>query len=564
VSVLKKNWRILNNDRSKDVAERLFANRGLKSTKAVNDFLNTSIKKGFHNPFLMKNMEKAVERIKKAVEKEERIMIFGDYDVDGISGTAILVHTLKLLGAKVSYRLPHRVENGYGLSQMFIDDFVNVKVDLLITVDCGISSREQIEDAANRGIDVIITDHHKIPEGFPDRAYAVLHPLQIGCDYPFKGLTGAGVAYKLASALIKDILSGEERDDFLHGLLDLASLGTVADLGPLLDENRIIVKYGLQSLKNTKWVGLNYLMEYAGVDANSKLDASVIGFRLGPRINAAGRIANPYYSLQLLLYDKPDERGRVLAEQLDTLNKKRQQMVAEALEEMESHIDPEQERHKFFMAWSPNWHVGILGLLAGKFVERHQAPCIVLQDLGDYLVASGRSPEAFNMVEALTQHSQYLKNFGGHAQAAGFTIEKKNLEAFKESMIKYVDEQLNGHEIKQNLNIECELSEEEINDKTIQLLQQLEPFGIGNEQPKFLIRNLDVVDLKKVGKEARHLFFGVQGKLKRYPVIGFKLGEFEPYLQENPKIDLICHLEENEWNGTKKIQLRAIDFKAAE
>jgi len=179
VSVLKKNWRILNNDRSKDVAERLFANRGLKSTKAVNDFLNTSIKKGFHNPFLMKNMEKAVERIKKAVEKEERIMIFGDYDVDGISGTAILVHTLKLLGAKVSYRLPHRVENGYGLSQMFIDDFVNVKVDLLITVDCGISSREQIEDAANRGIDVIITDHHKIPEGFPDRAYAVLHPLQI-------------------------------------------------------------------------------------------------------------------------------------------------------------------------------------------------------------------------------------------------------------------------------------------------------------------------------------------------------------------------------------------------
>lgn len=564
MSVLGKNWKVLNTDSAKDVASRLFENRGLNTVKKVNDFLSTSIKKGFHNPFLIKNMEKAVERIKKAVKNEERIMIFGDYDVDGISGTAILVHTLKLLGAKVSYRLPHRVENGYGLSNTFIDDFASVKVNLLITVDCGISSKEQIEKAAENGIDVIVTDHHKIPEGFPDKAYAVLHPLQEGCDYPFKGLTGAGVAYKLASALIKDILKGQERDDFLHGLLDLASLGTVADLGPLLDENRIIVKYGLQALKNTKWIGLNYLMEYAGVDATAKLDASVIGFRIGPRINAAGRIANPYYSLQLLLYDKPDERGRILAEQLDTLNKKRQQMVAEALEQMESHIDPEQERHKFFMAWSPQWHVGILGLLAGKFVERHQAPCIVLQDLGDYLVASGRSPEAFNMVEALTAHSKYLKNFGGHAQAAGFTIEKKNLEEFKQVMTDYVSAKLEGHEIKQNLNIDCELDETEVNDKLVQLLTQLEPFGIGNEQPKFLLKGVHVTDLKKVGKEAKHLFFSVQGRTKRFPVIGFKFGEFESYLNENPKIDLVCHLEENEWNGMKKMQLRAVDFRAAQ
>ena len=305
-------------------------------------------------------------------------------------------------------------------------------------------------------------------------------------------------------------------------------------------------------------------MEYAGVDPNSKMDASVIGFRLGPRINAAGRIANPYYSLQLLLYDKPDERGKILAEQLDKLNQKRQQMVAEALEEMESHIDPDQERHKFFMAWSKNWHVGILGLLAGKFVERHHAPCIVLQDLGDYLVASGRSPEAFNMVEALTHHSKYLKNFGGHAQAAGFTIEKKYVDEFKESMIKYVDEHMQGHEYKQNLKIDCEVDENDINDKLVQLLSQLEPYGIGNEQPKFLLRGVNVTDLKKVGKEDRHLFWGVQGKLKRFPVIGFKFGEFEPILRQNNKIDLVCHVEENAWNGMKKLQLRAVDFKPAE
>ena len=250
MSVLGKNWKILNTDPTKDVAQKLFENRGLVNSKVINDFLSTSIKKGFHNPFLMKNMEKAVERIKKAVKNEERIMVFGDYDVDGISGTAILVHTLRLLGAKVSYRLPHRVENGYGLSNEFVDEFAKVKVNLLITVDCGISSREQVSRAADAGIDVIITDHHKIPEGFPDRAFAVLHPLQPGCDYPFKGLTGAGVSFKLASALIKDILKGEERDKFMHSLLDLTSLGTVADLGPLLGENRIIVKYGLLALQN--------------------------------------------------------------------------------------------------------------------------------------------------------------------------------------------------------------------------------------------------------------------------------------------------------------------------
>lgn len=561
MSVLGKNWRVLNSNDNIDIVQKLFQNRGLKNSTTVTNFLNTSIKKGFHNPFTMKNMERAVERIKLAVKNEERIMIFGDYDVDGISGTAIMVHTLKLLGAKVSYRLPHRVENGYGLSNQFVNEFIKVGVNLVITVDCGISSKEQVDLAADNGIDVIITDHHKIPESFPDRAYAVLHPLQKGCDYPFKGLTGAGVAFKLASALITDILSPEERDNFLYSLLDLASLGTVADLGPLLEENRIIVKYGLQALANTKWYGLNYLKELAGVDSKAKLDASVIGFRLGPRINAAGRIANPYYSLQLLLYDKPDERGRILAEELEKLNLKRQQMVAEALDEMENHITPEQLEHKFFMAWSPNWHVGILGLLAGKFVERHQFPCIVLQDLGDYLVASGRSPEAFNMVEALTHHSSLLKNFGGHAQAAGFTIEKHNLEKFKEEMTKYVAELLVNHEMKQNMDIDCELHEDDVNDKFVQLLSQLEPFGVGNEQPKFLLKGVNVYDVRKVGKEAKHLFFGVQCKFKRFPVIGFKMGQFENVLTENNKIDLVCHLEENEWNGIKKMQLRAVDFR---
>ena len=564
MSVLGKRWIILNENQDKNVIQKLFENRGLADNSKIQDFLNISFKKGFHNPFLMKNMDRAVERIKRAVKKQQRIMIFGDYDVDGISGTAILVHTLKTLGAKVSYRLPHRVENGYGLSDSFVDEFKTVGVDLLITVDCGISGRDQIIRATDHGMDVIVTDHHKIPENFPQEAYAVLHPLQSGCEYPFKGLTGAGVAFKLASALLTESLGAEDRDTFLYALLDLASLGTVADLGPLVGENRVIVKYGLKALQGTRWYGLNYLKSFAGIDNNMKLDASVIGFRLGPRINAAGRIANPYYSLQLLLYDKPDEKGRILAEELEKINQKRQQMVAEALEEVETHLGESDHENKFFMAWSPNWHVGILGLLAGKFVERHSYPCIMLQDFGDYLVASGRSPEFFNMVEALTEHQHLLKNFGGHTQAAGFTIEKKNIDEFKSSMEHYVREKLKNQDFRQKLTIDCELHESEINDNLVQILSQLEPFGIANEQPKFLIRNVAATDVRKVGKEANHVFFQVQGDNKRMPVIGFKMGEYEPLLRDSKKIDLVCHLEENEWNGLKKLQLRAVDFKVVE
>lgn len=555
---------IQNNDPDKTILEKILANRGINTPAAAEAYLKTSFKKGLHNPFTMKNMFKAVERIKRAIENEERIMIFGDYDVDGISGTAILVHTLKMLKAKVSYRLPHRVEHGYGLSDGFIEEFEKLKVNLLITVDCGISCGRQVDMAQAKGIDVIITDHHTIPDDFPTSAFAILHPLQKDCEYPFKGLTGAGVSYKLASALIADQSESHKRDEYLYSLLDLTSLGTVADLGPLVGENRIIVKYGLEALQSTKWHGLNFLKEYAGIDPDAKLDINAIGYRLGPRINAAGRIANPYFALQLLLYDKWDEKGRLLAEHLDKLNQKRQQMVFEALDELRQHFAEQERDKKILVAWNKNWHVGILGLLAARCVEKFMLPTIILQDLGDELVGSGRSPEFFNLVEALSAHSHLLKNFGGHVQAAGFTVSKEKLPEFVEAIENYAEEKLKDSTWHPTVTIDCELHSHDINDNLMNFIEQMEPFGIGNEQPLFLIKNVEIGNLRKVGKESNHLFFDARIDDKNMSVIGFKMGEFENFLKTHKRINLICHLERNVWKGITKLQLRTVDFSAAD
>lgn len=560
MSILGKSWQLKNTDSNKTAVQKVMENRGLTDATFTQSFLKDSYKKGLHNPFLMKDMDKAVERVKKAIKDGERIMVFGDYDVDGISGTAILVHTFKILGAKISYRLPHRVEDGYGLSEKFIREFADLKVGLVITVDCGVSCASQISLAKDLGVDVIVTDHHTVPEIFPDKAYAVLHTLQPGCNYPFKGLTGAGVAYKFACALLHDTFKGEERENYLYSLLDLASLGTVADLGPLVDENRIIVKYGLEALQKTRWPGLSYLKEMAGIDSSSKLDISVIGFRLGPRINAAGRIDSPYYALQLLLYDEPNEKGKVIAEHLEKLNQRRQIMVAEAIEQALDSRSKAELSDRAFVAWSPDWHVGILGLIASKIVEKYQQPAIIMQDFGEYLVGSARSPESFNLVDALTAHGNILENFGGHAQAAGFNLRKENLPEFAHAMKTYANEKLKDQEIKQELTVDCELNEEDINENLLTLLEQMEPFGIGNEQPRFLIRGLEAVDVKRVGKEQQHLHFRLQGKRKRIPVIAFKLGHHETMLRSPGSINLVCSLVRNEWKGMTQVQLRAIDF----
>lgn len=552
MSVLGKKWVIKNKDKSKNTLEKILQNRGLLG-------LNTP--EILHDPFLFKDMDIAVKRIKKAIKEKERIIIFGDYDVDGITGTAILVHTLKELKATVSYRLPNRVEDGYGLSEKFIDDFIKKDVKLLITVDCGVSCEKEIEKATKFGIETIITDHHTIPlSGSPKDALAVLHPKEKKSAYPFAGLTGAGVALKLAQALIQKFPK-DKKETILNSLIDLAALGTIADLGSLKGENRVIVKKGLENLGNTRWIGLRKIMQMASIKENEEINSETVGYKIAPRINAAGRIGDPYIALSLLLQENEDEKTNLLGKKLEELNSKRQTLTMEALQEVEEFFIKDSSLPYILLAEDKKWHVGILGLIAGRLVEKYARPAIVMQDFGDILVASGRSPEYFNIIEALTIHKDLLISFGGHEQAVGFNIKKENFKEFKEKILLYAKSKLKNIELKSILEIDCAINDGEIGIELLNKIDELKPFGVENLKPAFLLEGIEPYFIEQVGKEKNHLKFTAKIHGQDMSVIAFKMGKFVDDLRKHRKIDIVFHLERNIWNNRTSLQMQALDFR---
>lgn len=554
MSLRGKKWIIKNSDSRKALFQKLLDNRNLKEDYEMD---------AFHDPFLFFEMKKAIERIEKAIDEKERIIIFGDYDVDGISGTAILMHTLREAGAEVSCRIPNRADDGYGLSEKFINEFAEKNVGLIITVDCGISGKIPISKAKEKGIETIITDHHAIPKEFPSDAFAIIHPKLADSGYPFEELTGAGVAFKLAHALIQKRIPPERRENFLESLLDLASLGTVADLGPLVNENRLIVKRGLEILGNTRWAGLKRLKELANMKEGEKMDTTGIGYRLAPRINAAGRIGDPYIALLLLLQKEISPQTQSLGESLENLNKERQKMTETALGEAEMFFEAPEDKY-MLIAQSPDWHVGILGLIAGKLTEKHGRPSIIMQDLGETLTASARSTKNFNMIEAITECKDLLIGFGGHAQAAGFSIKKEKLREFSEKISKIAKQKLKGKDLKPILEIDCELAEKDINEETMEEVQKLAPFGVGNQKPSFLMRNAKPLFIQQVGKTADHIKFMIEVNGKRHDVIAFGMGSFADKIRTAGKLDIVFNLEKNTWNGREKMQLQALDFAPGE
>ncbi len=546
-----KKWIVKNHDKQKAILDRLLHNRGWGENYEIQEF---------YDPFLFEDMEKTVERIEKAIQDNERIMIFGDYDMDGLSGSALLMHTLNKIGGNVSCRIPNRLKDGYGLSENFIKEFIDKDVKLIITVDCGISGKTPISKAKQHGIDTIITDHHTIPNEFPSDAYAIIHPKLSGSKYPFADLTGAGVALKLAHALIQKKLQKEEQHDFLESLLDLAAMGTVADLGPLLDENRLIVKKGLEKLRNTKWAGLKKLKELANIKDGIIMNTYNIGFHLAPRINAAGRIGDPYIALLLLLQKESGERTNFLGDSLEDLNKERQKMTEIALKSAEE-LFSVSEDNQIMIAESEDWHTGILGLIAGKLAEKHGKPAIIMQDLGDVLTASARSPQYFNIIDAITHCKEHLLSFGGHAQAGGFNLKKENLTAFKEKITKYAKKALRDIELKAVLEIDFEISPEEIDFETIKIIEKLEPFGVGNQRPIFLMKNIEPLFVQQVGKNTEHIKFKARIKNQNKEVIAFGMGKFVEDLRRNRRIDMVFYIERNKWKDRETLQLQALDFK---
>lgn len=555
MSVLGKTWLVQNEDIKSSLLSKLLANRGLDSESEIHDFLYPDAEKDFHDPFLMKGMRRAVSRIGNAIEKSERIMIFGDYDVDGVTGSAILMRTLKNLRGNVSYRLPHRIEDGYGLREKFVEEFKKLDVKLVITVDNGISCAKEVELANKYGIDVIITDHHTVPEKIPP-ALEILHPKLPNCRYPFPDLTGAGVALKLAQALL--ITRAKNPEIEIRNLLDLACMGTIADLGELRGENRYIVKEGLKVLENTRWPGLSRLKEYAGV--SGKISTHTIGFLLSPRINAAGRISHPSHALRLLLHDS--DQTHLLARNLEKLNRQRQQMMEKLLELAEKMALSQTEEPLIILSHK-DFHGGIIGLIAGRLSEKYSRPAIIMEQRENVLVGSCRSRPGINIVELLALSKNLLMHFGGHAAAAGFEIAKENLETFS---MELKNNLLKSRKIlpqQSSLNIDCELSAGDISAKTVEVVKMFEPFGIGNEMPRFLCRQIKIHAVKTMGKDGKHLKLQTEQGRFKMDCIGFGFGKFAPKLKKGSEIDVVCEVEEDAWNGNKKIQLKIVDFDLA-
>jgi single-stranded-DNA-specific exonuclease len=556
-SLLGYKWQILNNDPSSSILERLLSNRGVLASDSEGEYLNPSFSK-LHDPFLMDGMMDAVKRIQKAIKNDERIIIFGDYDVDGVTGTAILVLGLLELGANVSYRLPSRTEEGYGLNDKVISEIAEVGTQLLITVDTGISCAEQIKFARSKGIDVIITDHHTIPEQIPDANF-ILHPKLEKSAYPFPDLTGAGVAFKLIQGLFKEHYSVSELETKLSRYIDLATLGTIADLGPLKGENRVIVKQGLKKMRNTEWDGLRHLLEICNIDPEIEIESNHVGFRIAPRINAAGRLDSPYYALKLFLSE--GQTSRKFAEKLEKINKERQRLTEEILHEADIIAKKQIKKEKILIAYHPNWKSGLVGIIAGRLSSNHSMPVIIMEERNEFYIGSARGPEYFNLVDALKHCGKHLENFGGHTQAAGFTLAKANLPNFIHCMQTYARHTLKETNTEPVLEVDTELSHQNINQSLIDQIETLSPFGHKNTRPLFVIKGAYLKDLKRVGQDRNHLLGNILVDQSEFNFIGFKMAEKVKNIQNFERFDIVFHVGTNTYKGVTKIQLQLIDLK---
>ncbi len=550
MSILGKKW-MLRYERKPDDSlwSGLLAARNIENP---GEFFSGASLTDLHDPFLFKDMQKAVERLQKAMHAQERIVVYGDYDVDGLSGAALLIHTLRMLGALVSYRIPHRREDGYGLHKKYVEELAEQKVSVLITVDLGISCKNEVALAQSLGIDVIITDHHTIPQELPE-AFATLHP-KLEKNYPFNELSGSGVAFKLACAL----LSTTHNEDWIPYLTDLASLGTVADCVPLTGENRAIVKLGLSQMKDTRWTGLRTILEMSGA-TGKELTSFTIGFQIGPRLNASGRLESPYWGLQALLADEKDAFEK--CNKLEELNRQRQDMMSAIIEQAEASVNLEDP---LLIAAGP-WSSGVVGLVAGRLQEKYGKPTFILEDRGDSLVGSARSLPGFHCVDALKSAAAFLETYGGHEQAAGFHLKKENYEAFKAALQVHAKEAFEKRPLERNLTIDLALTPGDLNLENSEKVEKFAPFGVGNETPLFLLENVEILNVRPVGREAKHIKFdgratGNDGKVgnKLFEGIGFNFGPHEAALQNATK--LVVHLEKNEWMDRTSLQLRLVDF----
>ncbi len=554
------------------VAQLLF-NRDLTEQEQIDEFFNSTYDHNIHDPFLFNDMKKVVKIIFKAIEAKKKILVFGDFDADGVTSTAVMASALKAFGANVDVYIPHREKEGYGLSKDSVQTIKEKDVDLIITVDCGISNHEEVDMIHDLGMEIIITDHHYEPLVIP-KAEAIINAQLETEKYPFKALAGVGAAYKVAQAMMSyaqehKISLNEYYDNLFSGyagfekwLLDLVAIGTVADCVPLVGENRTLVKYGLIVLGQTKRLGLRKLMEAINVNFNN-ISTITIGYQIAPRINAAGRLKDAKIAYDLFMAETEEEVGQ-LVENLNEINTERQKLTQKIYREAKSQV-AEQKEDRMMVAVGETWPIGVIGLVAGKLAEHYNSPILVISKSQGTYQGSGRSVEGFNIVEALQSIENYFAHYGGHAQACGFTLESnESLDDFTDSLKKIANSDLDHFELNPLINIDAEIDFKQINWKLFEDLQKFTPFGEANPEPVFLAKEVEIKKIQAVGKNGRHLRMLLKQKSSPmyWKSIGFGLGDiWSDMIQADDFIDIAFSVQLNEWNGNRELQLHLKDIR---
>lgn len=558
---MKKKWEYYEQDKElvEQIAKKhnistllakILINRNIVDEEEINVFLNPK-RNNFHDPFLMLDMDKAVDRIIKAIKNKEKTIIYGDYDVDGITSITVLKKFLSERGLEVDYYIPNRLEEGYGLNKDAIQEIAKQGYTLMITVDCGISGINEIEMANSLGIETIITDHHEQLDSLP-QAYCIINPKRKDNTYPFRGLAGVGVVFKLIQAI--SIKLGLDEKAYLK-YLDIVCIGTISDIVPLVDENRVIAKLGLMLVKVTKNIGLKELITQTGY---SNIDSSMVSFGIAPRINACGRMGKQEEALKLFITDDKNEANEI-TKKLNEYNIQRQEKEKNIFEQAIKKLENNnvEELNSIVLA-GENWHNGVIGIVASRLTEKYFKPTILICIEGDEGKGSGRSIPGIDLHQALVESSQYLKKYGGHEMAVGLSLEKNKIEDFR----KHFEEILKEKNVKQILpviNIDCEITKKDLNKETIEQIKLLEPYGEKNKPPLVVYKNLKITSIRALS-EGKHLKIELKDGNENISAIGFNLGELSEEYLIGDKVDIVGTLELNSCNGQERIQINLKDI----
>jgi single-stranded-DNA-specific exonuclease len=544
---------------------RLLALRGVDTYERANLFFRPELTR-LHDPFLMKDMDVASARLAQAIRSGERVLVYGDYDVDGTTATAMMYLFIREFGSKPLYYIPHRFKEGYGIGEDGIRYAADNGCSLIVSVDCGITAVEEAKQARALGIDLIICDHHTAGDVLPD-ATAVLDPKRPDCDYPFDGLSGAGVGFKLIQATLHQLGLPQS---VAYAYLDLLAVSIASDIVPIIDENRILMRAGLGMLNTEPRIGIRALLDLVKMDAG-KLSTTQIVFSIGPRINAAGRMGDAVTALRLLIAEEPDD-ARHWAEQLEEINKRRRETDAETMQQAQAMIEQsmDMESTMSVVLHDPRWHLGVIGIVASRLVDLYCRPTVMLSTVDGKIKGSARSIRGFNVYNALKQCEDLLIQFGGHEYAAGLTMSADRLDAFRDRFTTITRDGLRADQIAPEILVDTEIDLSEIDGRFWKLLSQFEPFGPHNAQPVFVSRNVKVSGAPSIVGKQGHLKLRItQDNAYEFDVIGFKMHHLKPLIDQSvdKRVDVAFVIDENQWfdkrthTTRRELQLQLRDVK---